>query len=78
MDLQCINIPLNEYTLPSTITHARGSHQNKIFPILANKNDFHSSLLPRITPLWNSLSLNLIDKPSLDNFRNLLNDIDFN
>ena len=72
------NIPLNEYTLQSTITHTRHSHQHKILPILANKNPFHHFFLPRTMPLWNSLPPNLIDQSSLDNFRNLLNDIDFN
>ena len=73
-----VNIPLNEYTLQSTITHTRNSHQHKILSILANKNSFHYSFLPRTIPFWNSLPPNLIDQPSLDDFRNLLNDIDFN
>ena len=42
-----VNIPLNEYTLQSTITHTRNSHQHKILPILANKNPSQYSFLPR-------------------------------
>ena len=70
-----VNIPLNEYTLLSAIAHTRGSHQYKILPILTNKNSFHHSFLPRTIPLWNSLPPDLT--VLLDDFRNLLNDIDF-
>ena len=73
-----VNFPLNEYTLQSTITHTRNSHQYKILLIHTNKNPFHYSFLPIIIPLWNSLPTNLIDQSSLDDFINLLNDIDFN
>ena len=74
---QLVNIPLNEYTLPSTIIHTRGSHQHKVLPILTNKNPFHHSFLSRTIPLGNSLPPNLINQSSLDDFRNLLNDINF-
>ena len=45
-----VNIPLNEYTLQSTITHTRNSHQHKILPILANKNPFHYSFYQELSP----------------------------
>ena len=37
-----------------------------------------TSSLSNFIPFWNSLPPNLSDQPSLDDFRNLLNDIDFN
>ena len=39
---------------------------------------FCLQILPRNIPLWKSLPRNLIDQLSLEDFRNLLNNIDFN
>ena len=36
---------MSSYTLPSTITHTRSSHQHKILPILVNKSPFYHSFL---------------------------------
>ena len=77
-----VNITLNEYM---HLTINNDPYQNQLpstntrfYLSLLIKIPFHHSFSPRTILLWNSLSPNLIDQSSLDNFRNLLNDINFN
>jgi len=72
-----VKFPLYQYASPSMITHTRKSHQHKIYPLSANKNSFYYSFLPQTTPLWNNLPPNLINQSSLNHFRTLLDNIDF-
>ena len=72
-----ITIPFNLYIQLSSSKNTRQSNNYKFLQLPCRKNSYQQSFFPNTIPYWNSLPLSIIDAHTLDQFKSLLNQLNY-